>query len=603
MDNKNNKYYFLIPAVLVLIIYAYSLSFDLINLDDHHLVSQLEEVEEIEVALDLAFNEKYLAGAYFRPVVTLSVWFDLWISDGSVFFLHLTNVILHIISVIILYFLFLRLTGSAFLGLSGSSLYAVHPIFVNAVAWTLGRNDLLVGVFVFISFLMFMNSVREKKYIYLVLHIVFYLLAAFSKETGGVLPAVCFIYLLIYSRKELFTKQNITMAVGWILVFLIWYFLRSNAIGKSGEEIIGFGYFIDNIRIIPEFIGKFFIPADITVLPAFRTFNTVAGIVIIAIFSFFSIFIKDKKSDLLLFGIAWFFMFTVPGMFSKIFTDNDFFNYFDCRVYLPAFGLILIAYSIFAPSLKKYKEKTKYIFAAVIILLLIPVSIVEASYYKSPVKYWTKAVKEEPGKARYWYELGVNADRVNKHEAAEKFMLKATKLNDTRPEFYLSLGNMMKEIEDYKKAENYLLESIKRFPSWLSPKLELAEVFFIQEKYRSTINAINNIFEEHKVIPSLIPNLIKCYAFINEYEIAMNKIKYHSDKLNRKEISKLYNIIGVKAIEKEKESIALEAWQKALSYNKNNKMALMNLYNFWKLHSPDEEKAKYYENLIRQLEN
>jgi tetratricopeptide (TPR) repeat protein len=598
--NTKAKYLILIPLALIIAIYAYSLTFNLINLDDHHLLRELSEIENFDHLVDKAFNSQYLSGGYFRPLVTMTVWFDLQIGSGGFFFLHFTNILIHILSVYIFFLIILKVFRSYKIALIVSLLFAIHPINVNAVSWILGRNDLLVGLFVLLSFHLFIKYIEKPSIIILLLHILSFFLAVLSKETGSVLPAVCIAYLYLFSKKKLFSLNTLFFLFSWSLVILIWYLLRENAIGSHDKEILSIEYFFDNIRIIPEFIGKFFLPADITVLPSFRSFNTWVGLV--AMVSMIAASILNKKSNrkMFLFGFIWFFVFTVPGMFSLIFTDNDFFNYFDCRSYLPLSGLFISFISLLPQKMFDFRKKTFCAIILIIALSLSIISILEARYYASPLKYWTKAVREEPQKARYWFELGINARNAGQYAAAEKFILKATELNPTRPEFYLSLGEMMIKIGDLPKAEGYLLNSIERYPTWAPPQIKLAEVLYKQKKFHNAINIIELTFSNIKVISELIPNLIRSHIILKQYDLAVLKLEKYSNHLSKNDVSDLFVYIGVQAIADNSE-IAVYSWKKSLEFNNSNLDALMNLKQYYSM--VDKEKAAIYNDMINSIKN
>jgi tetratricopeptide (TPR) repeat protein len=598
--DKKAKYLILIPLLLVIAIYAYTLTFDLINLDDHHLVRELSVIENFDQLIHKAFKTQYLSGGYFRPLVTMTVWIDLKIGSGEYFFLHFTNILIHIVSVYAFFFIILKIFRSYRIALIISSMFAIHPVYVNAVSWILGRNDLLVGLFVMLSFLLFIKYLEKPKIIVFLLHIVSFLFAVLSKETGAVLPAICIAYLLLASKKKLFSISTLFFLFGWLLAILIWFILRENAIGRYDNEILSIEYFYENIRIIPEFIGKFFFPADITVLPSFRSFNTWVGLVAMLGMIAAAILYRNTNRKMFLFGLVWFFVFTVPGMFSLVFSDNDFFNYFDCRAYLPLSGLFISLISLLPHQIFDFRKKTFCAIILITVLSLSIVSILEARYYTSPLKYWTKAVKEEPTKARYWFELGVNAEKAGKYDAAEKFILKATELNPTRPEFYLSLGEMMNKLSNYPKAEKYLINSIERFPTWAPPQIKLAEVLYKQRKFQNVINIIELTFSKTKIIPDLIPNLIRSHINLREYELAVTKLEKYSNHLSKNVTSNLFVYIGVSAITDNSE-IAVISWKKALEFNNSNLDALMNLKQYYSM--VDKPKAGIYNDMINEIQN
>ncbi len=88
---------------------------------------------------------------YYRPVVEWSWIADRAIWDKNPIGFHLTNLILHMGTTLLLTFVGLRLLrgyaeGSA-VALVAATLFAVHPVHSEAVAWIAGRNDLFPAFF------------------------------------------------------------------------------------------------------------------------------------------------------------------------------------------------------------------------------------------------------------------------------------------------------------------------------------------------------------------------------------------------------------------------------------------------------------------------
>jgi len=82
-----------------------------------------------------------------RPIRDLSYTLDyqLWMLRS--FGYHLTNLLLHALNCLLLYFLARRLTKSDLAGFAAGALFAVHPVLTEAVAWIKGRDDLLATAF------------------------------------------------------------------------------------------------------------------------------------------------------------------------------------------------------------------------------------------------------------------------------------------------------------------------------------------------------------------------------------------------------------------------------------------------------------------------
>ena len=100
--------------------------------------------------LTAIFSSDYFAwsrqGSY-RPMVTLSYMLDGLIWGGRPFGFHLTNLLLHLANVLLLFTIARRLGAAATAAFLGAGLFAVHPAFTEVVAFPNYREDLLVLCF------------------------------------------------------------------------------------------------------------------------------------------------------------------------------------------------------------------------------------------------------------------------------------------------------------------------------------------------------------------------------------------------------------------------------------------------------------------------
>ena len=60
---------------------------------------------------------------------------------------HLTNVLLHTASVILLFLVLRRMTGFLWRSAFVAAVFAIHPLKVESVAWVAERKDVLSGLF------------------------------------------------------------------------------------------------------------------------------------------------------------------------------------------------------------------------------------------------------------------------------------------------------------------------------------------------------------------------------------------------------------------------------------------------------------------------
>ncbi len=85
---------------------------------------------------------------------------------------HLTNVFLHAINSILLFFVLRRMTGALWRSAFVALLFAIHPLHVEPVAWIAERKEVLSGLFWFLSiwaYVAYVKRPRSAAYILLVL--------------------------------------------------------------------------------------------------------------------------------------------------------------------------------------------------------------------------------------------------------------------------------------------------------------------------------------------------------------------------------------------------------------------------------------------------
>ncbi len=84
---------------------------------------------------------------HWHPLTWLSLELDyaLWGMQPAGY--HLTNVLLHALTALLTYWLFVELTGARWAAAVGALLFALHPLRVESVAWVSERRDVLCGVF------------------------------------------------------------------------------------------------------------------------------------------------------------------------------------------------------------------------------------------------------------------------------------------------------------------------------------------------------------------------------------------------------------------------------------------------------------------------
>jgi Flp pilus assembly protein TadD len=138
---------YLVLAVVTFAVFWQVNQYDFINFDDNVYVTENSHIQS-GITLDgfrWAFSTKYLG--LWNPLVWLSLMFDYQLHGLNAGGYHVTNLILHILSTLLLFWLFNRMTGTVWKSAFVAALFALHPLHVESVAWIAERKDALSAFF------------------------------------------------------------------------------------------------------------------------------------------------------------------------------------------------------------------------------------------------------------------------------------------------------------------------------------------------------------------------------------------------------------------------------------------------------------------------
>lgn len=279
------SYIFLLLSFVVLGVYYPTLFAPFNSVDDGRMVNDLLNVEHITL------REIFIpggSGQYYRPLLYLSFVADkfLWGLEES--FMHLENILLHMINVWLVFGITCIVQpttdnnrkGVAFVA---ALLFALHPLNTEAVNWISGRTDVLAGTFVLFSLFLLLLSLKSDNRFAGFLAAFFYLLGCLAKESAVfLLPGAL---LIIISRSASDEKvQDLSekslesfgakrfLSLGFLLVPLAYFVFRHFAL-RQGDRGIGIATaqvmgntqtlwhnYVTMLKVAGFYVKKLFIP-------------------------------------------------------------------------------------------------------------------------------------------------------------------------------------------------------------------------------------------------------------------------------------------------------------------------------------------------------
>jgi len=516
-NNKlvNNKiipesgYHLALISGVVFIIYLQSVFFGLIFLDDNYII--YEHIPGISNLVEI-FRSSYLGYHYYRPIANLSFLLDDLLGKSSTMPYHMTNLFIHLIVSILLYFLLNKLNYDKATSLISALLFAATPIHVNAIGWIAGRADLLAGLFSILALIIFVFITAEFKIRRLIMLSLFILLATLSKETALVFPFLLLIYLLLHSVKSLNFRNGFILISVLSITVIFYFYLRTSLIPNVHIDKFSPLILISNIRMVPETLSKFFLPLGIKALPDFEIFPSISGSILIVIAVIVPVVLKSIDRKIYYFGILWFTAMMIPGMFFRTMSSNGFF-YWDCRSYTALIGLAISVAEILKSILKKLPGKYIYLFITIYIIIFILSAFYHLRKYENSIIYWNSVGNDYP----------------------ERYLP------------HIQLYSFYSYIENYGKSGSEIIKAVSLEPENINNRVTLINYFIknkkLTEAYRSVLVGIE-LSRGNEKLP-LLPYFIDLSARLHKTKELDNLIYEASG--NKPFLESLKNILDDEA--------------------------------------------------------
>jgi tetratricopeptide (TPR) repeat protein len=476
-------YCILILFVVIFIIYGQSLAFTLGKLDEYNIILiNLDLLRDASNLKKVFFSNPFFnqGGDFYRPLQNLSFMADAHLSGAEGWGYYLTNIILHGITCSLLYYLLTLIGKERKIAFLLALLFAVHPLFVQTVAWAPSRGDMLMTAFGLLSFVAWLRFLKSGNYLFLALHALAFGCALFSKEPAIFIPAVCYLWYFLFEReKKIKPAILILPLLVYAILIALFFYIRNVVVQISVPHgQIGLLTLLEHLRTIPELLFKFFIPAGLAPMPGFGLLLTIGGALIIALIIFVSVRVKPLTIKVFLFGSFWFILFIGPTLFFVNEYGSTAFDYMEHRAYFPSVGIVIFIFSWIEQhgNIRRYRQIPAYL--SLLVLVFGIYSYVHAGRYKDPVTYFDMAVKANPSSAVAIYCRGTVLFYEKKdYRSAISDFDEALKLYPSYGQAYLNRGFCREQLNDNSGAENDYRTAAHVNPLTYEPHAALAFLF------------------------------------------------------------------------------------------------------------------------------
>src|SRR5213080_3351657 len=122
-------------AVLVWVVFGQTLGHDFVNYDDPRYVYENTKITSGLSIAGIGWAFTHIHSENWHPLTTISHMLDCQLYGLRAGGHHFTNVLLHTISVVLLFLALRQMTGALWRSAFVATLFAIHPLHVESVAW------------------------------------------------------------------------------------------------------------------------------------------------------------------------------------------------------------------------------------------------------------------------------------------------------------------------------------------------------------------------------------------------------------------------------------------------------------------------------------
>jgi len=376
--------------------------------DDYHTVVENRSIEHLSDLRAIVLHDVT------RPLVNISYAIDRALWGAAPIGFHVTNVLLHMLNVTLLFTLSRRLTDDrdrdVLVAFAAAVLFATHPMMTEAVGYISGRSELLCAAFFLPALMAGRRWLRGGGAAWAPITVGLWCAAITTKEIGAMFPFVLAAYDELVerpARDERWRRWRsvhlpligAAVAAGLVRVAIL------ARIESPGRAVVHWPYALVALDVVVRYIVLLINPrhqtlfhevARIDSLFAWRALVAIGAIALLA----WMIWRLRSVESVASFGVAWFLLLLVPSAVLTILDQGE--PMAEHRVYLASCGLFLAAGNGLG-RLNAWAERAgtsmRPLVPALLTLVVLSFGIdtlVRNAVWASPVAIWRESVDLAP---------------------------------------------------------------------------------------------------------------------------------------------------------------------------------------------------------------
>lgn len=518
LDIEHNRIKLLIILLLIIMtIAAYwqLTECDFISFDDNLYVTENRQVQSGITIEGIIWAFTTFHAGNWHPLTWLSHMVDCQLYGLNPMGHHWTNLLFHMANTLLIFFIFQKITEAIWKSAFVATLFALHPLHVESVAWVAERKDVLstfFGLLMIVAYYHYVNKPSITKYIFIIL---FLSLGLMAKPMLVTMPFVLLL-LDLWPLKRLnlslnqppgqtsnlipLIQEKIPLFILATISISLTFLAQQSSGAVQSLELIPINYRIANALIAysgyfikaiwPQYLSVFYPHLGIN-QPVWKVVSST----LFLIGTCFGAIRASKKYPYMLVGLLWYIITLLP-VIGLIQVGAQ--SMADRYTYIPLTGLFVIftwgMHDLLSKN-EKYLNSILSLSAVIIISALSLISFNQVKHWKNSTALFENAINVTDDNWLAHNNLGAELYNKEKLDESVFHFQKALKIKPLYFSALYNLGKAYHKKDKLDKATFYYNNALKIKPEHEDTHNNLANLLFAQGRLDEAATRYNLILK------------------------------------------------------------------------------------------------------------
>jgi hypothetical protein len=487
-------------VVMTLAVYMQVGNHQFVNYDDKDYVTENSYIADGVSTDNILWAFTSVNAGNWHPVTWISHMADVQFYGMNPRGHHLTNVLIHTASSLLLLLLLFRLSGSLWQSSFVAALFALHPLHVESVAWVAERKDVLSAFFGFLTIFIYSGYVAKRTAALYILALLSFVLGLMSKPMLVTIPIILLLMdWWLFNRQQSesqgerhgqlsvrlipLIKEKIPFFVCSIISCIITLYAQHNS--GAMQSLVGYPFVlrIENALLAyVKYILKTLWPHDLAVLYplsfSFPLWQVIGSLCILLLLTTAAIRVRRSQPFI---ALGWFwFIITLLPVIGLIQVGSQ--SMADRYTYIPLIGLFIMAAwggPVLLKNLRFRKEILALLSCAVIITSAI-LSWQQLGYWKNDISLFRHTLQVTTDNYQINNNLGIALAENGELDAAIKEFQISLEIKPNSADVHDNLGVALIRKGELNEAIMEFLEALRLNPDYKNAQNNLK--FAIEQK-------------------------------------------------------------------------------------------------------------------------